>query len=200
MVHYIPHHEVLTPQKTMTKLHIIFDGSAGDKHMKSLNECMYQGPVLIEDLCGLLIHFHLHHTALIGDIDKAFLQIGLNMPDRDATRIIWLKVPGNPELDSNIQILHFARIPFRVISRSFLIGATIQQHLKTYNTPIADQVMNDMYMDNLITGDGSVSEAIQLYQNPKEMLAAAGMNLCEWMSNSPEFMHYIPVEDRGPTS
>ena len=29
MVHYIPHHEVLTPQKNMTKLHIIFDGSAG---------------------------------------------------------------------------------------------------------------------------------------------------------------------------
>ena len=199
MVHYIPHHEVLTPQKTTTKLCIIFDGSAGVKHKKSLNECMYRGPVLIEDLCGLLIHFCLHETALIGDIEKAFLQIGLNIPDRDVTRFIWLKNPSDPELDNNIQILRFARIPFGVISSPFLLGATIQHHLKTYNNPIADQVMNDMYMDNLITGAGSVPEAIQLYQKSKKMLAAAGMNLCEWMSNSSEFMQCIPVEDRGPT-
>ena len=200
MVHYIPHHKVLTPQKTTTKLHIIFNGSAGVKHMKSLNECMHQGPVLIEDLCGLLIHFHLHETALIGDIEKVFLQIGLNIPDRDVTRFIWLKDAGNPELDNNIQILHFTRIPFEVISSPFLLGATIQHHLKTYNTPIADQVMNDTYVDNLITGVGSVSEAIQLYQNSKEMLAVDRMNLHEWMSNSPAFMHCIPVKDREPTS
>ena len=75
------------------------------------------GPVLIEHLCGLLIRFHLHETALIGDIEKAFLQIGLNIPDRDVTRFIWLKNPSDPELDNNIQILHFARIPFGVISR-----------------------------------------------------------------------------------
>ena len=98
MVHYIPHHEVITPQKTTTKLCIVFDGSAGVKCMKGLNECMYWGPVLIEDLCGLLIHFHLHETALIGDIERAFLQIGLNIPDRDVTRFIWLKNPSDPNL------------------------------------------------------------------------------------------------------
>ena len=110
-------------------------------------------------ICGLLIHFHLHETALIGDIEKDFIQIGLNIPDRDVTRFLWLKDVGNPELDNNIQILCFARIPFGVISSPFLLGATIQHHLKTYNTPIADQVMNDIYVDNLITGAGSVSEA-----------------------------------------
>ena len=101
MVHYIPHHEELTPQKTTTKLCIIFDGSAWVKHMKSLNEFMYRGPVLIEYLCGLLIHFYLHETALIGDIEKAFLQIGLNIPDRDVTRFTWLKNPSDP-LDIDI--------------------------------------------------------------------------------------------------
>ena len=132
-------------------------------------------------------------------LKKTFLQIGLNIPDRDVVRFIWLKKPSNPELDNDIQILCFARIPFQVISIPFLLGPTIQHHLKTYNDPIADQVMNDKYMDNLITGTGSVPEAIQLYQKSKEMLAAAGMNLHELMSNSPEFMQCIPVEDRGPT-
>ena len=89
------------------------------------------GPVLIEHLCGLLILFHLHETALVGDIEKAFLQIGLNIPERDVTRFIWLKNPSDPELDNNIKILHFARIPFGVISSPFLLGATIQHHLKT---------------------------------------------------------------------
>ena len=29
--HYIPHHAIITPQKTMTKIHIVYDGSAKTK-------------------------------------------------------------------------------------------------------------------------------------------------------------------------
>ena len=41
--HYIPHHVVLTPEKSTTKLRIVYGASAKTrKNLKSLNECLYR--------------------------------------------------------------------------------------------------------------------------------------------------------------
>ena len=85
--HYIPHHEVVTPEKTTTKLRIVFDASAKTrKANRSLNECLHRGPVILEDLCGVLMRFRLNKVALIADVEKAFLQIGLQPDGRDVAR------------------------------------------------------------------------------------------------------------------
>ena len=50
--HYIPHHAVITSQKTTSKIRIVYDASAKIKRsIKSLNECLYRGPIILEDLC-----------------------------------------------------------------------------------------------------------------------------------------------------
>ena len=85
--HYIPHHAIITPQKTTTKIRIVYDGSAKTKREnKSLNECLLRGPVILEDLCGLLLRFRTHKIGLASDIEKAFLQVGLQEMERDVTR------------------------------------------------------------------------------------------------------------------
>ena len=46
--HYIPHHPVITPTKTTTKIRIVYDASAKTRSENpSLNECLYRGPVII---------------------------------------------------------------------------------------------------------------------------------------------------------
>jgi hypothetical protein len=90
--HYIPHHAVLTLQKTTTKLRVVYDASAKTKpDYKSLNECLLRGPVMLHDLCGIIMRFRLHEIALISDIEKAFLQIGLQESERNVTRFTWIK-------------------------------------------------------------------------------------------------------------
>ena len=92
LTHYIPHHEVVTPEKTTTKLRIVLDASAKTrKGNRSLNECLHRGPVILEDLCGLLMRFRMNKLALIGDVEKPFLQVGLQPDDRDVTRFFWLE-------------------------------------------------------------------------------------------------------------
>jgi hypothetical protein len=57
-------------------MHTVYDGSAKlGKGDKSLNEVLFEGPVLLPDLAGLLIRFRLRRYAASSDIQKAFLQV-----------------------------------------------------------------------------------------------------------------------------
>ncbi|VDN54273.1 unnamed protein product [Dracunculus medinensis] len=44
IMHYLPHHGVLTPDKSTTNLRIVYDASAYLQGKKSLNEVLYRGP------------------------------------------------------------------------------------------------------------------------------------------------------------
>ncbi|XP_060601699.1 uncharacterized protein LOC132754961 [Ruditapes philippinarum] len=162
LLHYLPHQPVNTPQKNTTKLRIVYDASAKTKKQNlSLNECMYRGPVILQDICGMLIRFRIHRVAIVADIEKAFLQIGLQHDQRDFTRFLWLKNTSEPVFSStNIQEYRFCRVPFGIIASPFLLGATIRCHLELYNNDIAEKVKNNIYVDNLITGTDTDFEGI----------------------------------------
>ncbi|XP_045206117.2 uncharacterized protein LOC123558303 [Mercenaria mercenaria] len=194
--HYLPHHAVITPQKATTKLRLVYDASAKIKgENSSLNECLYRGPVMLQDLCGILLRFRLHKIAITADIEKAFLQIGLQPDSRDVTRFLWLKNSESTILDNNIQEFRFCRVPFGVISSPFLLGATVEHHLSTYNTRFARQLIDDIYVDNVITGTNTVEDAVQLYKESKSIFSEASMNLREWSTNKEEVNKIISSED-----
>ena len=116
--HYLPHHAVVNPTKSTTKVRIVYDASAKTKpENRSLNECLYKGPVLLRDLCGILLRFRLYNKAMVADIEKAFLQIGLQPNQRDITRFLWIKDLENPSLNrDNLQEYRFCRVPFQPVS------------------------------------------------------------------------------------
>ena len=101
--HYIPHHAVIDPTKPTTKVRVVYDASAKSKQSNlSLNECLHRGPVMLHDLCGLLMRFRMNRIGIVADIEKAFLQVGLQAKDRDATRFFWLKDVNTQDIDNNI--------------------------------------------------------------------------------------------------
>ena len=157
---------------------------------------MYRGPVFLEDLCGLLLRFKTHKVALTADIEKAFLQVGLQPTDRDVTRFLWLKDHTKPLTKDNLQIYRFTRVPFGVISSPFLLGATILHHLEQVGTLTSKKIMKHMYVDNLLTGVNSSKQAKEFYSESKEVFQESSMNLREWGSNSKEFLKSIPEQDR----
>ena len=120
IVHYLAHHAVITPLKTTTKIRIVFDGSAKcSKDALSINDCLLRGPILLPQLCGILLRFRLHPVGILADIEKAFLQIGLKQPDRDVTRFLWLKDFKSPPDADNIQVYRFTRVYFYFYFISF---------------------------------------------------------------------------------
>ena len=136
--HYLPHHPIVTPGKSTTKLRIVYDASSKAKReLNSLNDCFLRGPAILPDLCGLLVRFHLYPVVILADIEKAFLQSGIQTCDRDVTRFLWLKGVKNLGIKNNLVTYWFCCIPFGLICSPFLLEATIQLHLKKENTPLA---------------------------------------------------------------
>ena len=84
-VYYLPHHPVIKPTHQLTKLRIVYDASAKERGESSLDDCLYRGPVLFEDLCGLLRCFRCNKVAKCANIGEAFLQVGLQPEERDVT-------------------------------------------------------------------------------------------------------------------
>ena len=71
--HYLPHHLVLTPSKATAKVCIVYDASARIQgNVNSLNECLHRGPVILPDVCGLLLRFRLYLIVILADIEKHF--------------------------------------------------------------------------------------------------------------------------------
>ncbi|XP_061728903.1 uncharacterized protein LOC133533851 [Cydia pomonella] len=152
--------------------------------------------MMLEDLTGLLIQFRCHNIGLTADVEKAFLQIGLNNDDRDVTRFLWVKDSEKPVTEDNLVQYRFTRVPFGIISSPFLLNATIKHHLQTSEGNYTKQLANNIYVDNLLTGTGSVDEALELYNEAKDKFLEISMNLREWSSNSKDFINQI--QDAAP--
>ena len=177
---------------------MVYDASAKMKQdNKSLNNCLYRGPVLLQDLTGILLRFRLNKIAMVADIEKAFLQIGLNENQRDVTRFFCLKNANDLNPDNNIQVFRFCRVPFGIISSPFLLSATLDFHLKKHNLPIADKIREDIYVDNVITGTESTEEAGKFYKEAKQIFAEASMNLRDWTSNDRGVQDDLPLKDKS---
>ena len=103
--------------RQITKLRVVYDASAQSGDSPSLNQCLYAGPPFGQKIFDILLQFRVHHTALTGNIEKAFLMVSVDEEDWDDLRFIWVDDPKkeNPE----IIILRFTRVVFGISSSPF---------------------------------------------------------------------------------
>ena len=198
VIHYLPHHPVFTPDKVTTKVRIVYDASSKAFRLApSLNDCVYRGPVMLEDLCGLLMRFRLKRVGVVSDIEKAFLQIGLQKPDRDLVRFLWVRDVAKPVTTDNLIHYRFTRVCFGVIASPWLLQGVLTHHLQKEDTPTAADILANLYVDNVIGCRDSTAECVSYYVESKAIFNKCSMNLREWYSNDSELMAQIPECDRG---
>ncbi|KAH9390442.1 hypothetical protein TYRP_023020 [Tyrophagus putrescentiae] len=115
-LYYLPHHCVLRLDKETTQMRIVYDGSAAEPGFKSLNDNLFKGVNSWNSL-DLLLRFRFGQHTLIADIEKAFLQIIVDPPDRDALRFWWFNADGKPAE------YRFTSVPFGTSASPFLLYA-----------------------------------------------------------------------------
>ncbi|XP_074641220.1 uncharacterized protein LOC141898970 [Tubulanus polymorphus] len=175
--YFMPHFPVLRNSAT-TPVRIVFDASCGSP---SLNECLYEGPNMIRDLTELLLLFRTRKIALT-DIARAFLCIRLKPDDRKFVKFLWYK---NNDVSKSLVPYCANTIIFGNVSSPFTLAITLQKHLEGYRSLIASDVMNKLYVDNLLTGVDSEAEALRYYHEAREIMQHGSFTLRQWASNCP---------------
>ena len=90
---FIPHHCVLKPDSSTTKLRVVFDASAKTSSGLSLNDILHTGPTIQSELFSIPLRFRLHKYVFTADIEKMYRQIRIQEEDQGYQLIIWRRQP-----------------------------------------------------------------------------------------------------------
>ncbi|XP_034839862.2 uncharacterized protein [Maniola hyperantus] len=182
---YIPHHPVINEQHLTTKLRVVYDSSAKTSNHKSLNDNLMVGPALQNDLRDVTLRWRRHRIALVGDIRQMYRMISKDKRDRNYLRILWRFNVNDP-----IQHYRLTTVTYGTSCAPYLAIKTLKQlaedERSNFNDEVADRVLQDFYIDDLLTGDNTLNKVIDLKEDITKLLQKGGFTLHKWASNSPD--------------
>ncbi|KAH9407248.1 hypothetical protein TYRP_012798 [Tyrophagus putrescentiae] len=192
-VYHLPHHCVVRLDKETTQLRVVFDGSAAETGYQSLNDCLFKGVNNWSSL-DLLLSFRLGASAVVADIEKAFLQIKVAEQDRDALRFWWFDEKGRPT------VYRFTSVPFGTSTSPFLLYAVMHKLLSEIInneqqypelSTVASLIKDRFYVDDLMLSfQQSTPEQIDAIQAATVAIFRRGsMNVRKWRTNRHSGQH-----------
>jgi hypothetical protein len=191
---YLPHHGVVNQQKP-GKVRVVFDASAKHEGV-ALNEVLFKGPSLFNDIGTTLLLIREKKFSLSGDVHQMFLQVGVKKKDCSALRFLW-SPPGtrNPPTVYEMQ-----RQIFGSISSPFICSQVLR-HIADINRAefpqAAERVYSNFYVDNLLDSFYTKAEATQAVKDSTALLKKGGFHLNQWLSSSREVLAIFPKSYRN---
>ncbi|XP_076661053.1 uncharacterized protein LOC143364799 [Halictus rubicundus] len=192
---YLPHHAVIKPTSTTTKVRVVFDGSAKSTTGYSLNNALLTGPTIQDDIFCLLLRFRMHSFVLTGDIEKMYRQFLVRPEDRAYQRILWRNE------QNEIATYELKTITFGLSSAPYLATRCLQQLAidESHNYGAASEVIKrDIYVDDLLTGAATYKDAQKLRNEIICLLKRGGLNIRQWVSNDPRLLSDLSEEQVHP--
>ncbi|GFY12920.1 uncharacterized protein TNCV_3074801 [Trichonephila clavipes] len=181
ITYYATHHGIYRPEKSTTKLRVVFNCSSLTDNGISLNDIQYNGGVIQEDLYAQMLRFRTYTYAFTADIKMMYRTILINTKQRNLQRIVWCE----SEHESP-KIYELSTVTYGTVSAPYLAQRTLTQLSmdEEANFPIVASVLrNNLYMDHVLCGALTLEEAIVLRQQLKGILKSAGMELHKLCAN-----------------
>lgn len=192
--YYIPHHSVIKETSTTTRLRVVFDASAKDASLHSLNENILNGPRLQLDLLDLLIQFRFYKVAFTADIEKMYRQIHINPNDEKYQLILWRE-----STDQILKTFALGTVTFGTTSAPYLAVKTLQRLAEDEKAsyPLGSNcLLKGFYVDDCIYGADSLEDALEIQSQTLQILKSAGFHLRKWSANRTELLEAVPESDR----
>ncbi|XP_071564062.1 uncharacterized protein [Temnothorax nylanderi] len=190
---YLPHHAVLREDSLTTKLRVVFNGSMKSSNQVSLNDALMAGPPLQQDLVIVLKRFRCHPYVICADIKQMYRQIKLAPQHRKFHKIVWREAS-----ELKLKFKRLTTVTYGITSAPFLAINCVQETAKKDGKkyPKAQAaILEDFYVDDLLTGADTVEKTIELARQIKEILAGGGFHLHKWASNNPDIISEINTND-----
>ncbi|XP_058816003.1 uncharacterized protein LOC131679313 [Topomyia yanbarensis] len=182
---YLPHHAILKPTSSSTKLRTVFDASAKSSSGVSLNDLLMIGPAVQDSLLNIVMRFRIHRYVFSSDISKMYRQISIHDDDKKFHRIIWRKHPTD-----SLQTYDLTTVTYGTASAPFAATRTLNQLAADEGSkfPLAAAiVVKDFYVDDVLSGGDSVNEIQTAAEQLTQLLDSGGFQLHKWCSNSAVF-------------
>ena len=196
-IHYLPHRAVVRENAETTKVRVVYDASSKDrKSGVSLNDCLHVGPSLTPLIFDVLLRFRVNPIALVGDIEKAFLNIEIHPEHRDCLRFLWLNDihAESPE----IVTYRFNRVVFGCNSSPFLLNCVLRHHIMRYeekDPEFVAKMIGGFFVDDLVTGCNDTQGALILYEKARDRMKEGGFTLRKWKTNDGELADKIAKKE-----
>lgn len=189
---YLPHHPVIKESSTTTKVRVVFDASCKTSSGISLNDALYAGPVVQQDLRSIVLRSRIRQVMVVADVEKMFRQIWTNTSDTPLQCVMWF------EPDGSVVTYELLTVTYGTKSAPYLATRTLKQLAddERERFPLAvSAVQEDVYMDDVISGADDVDSAVELRRQIDAMTSSGGFKLRKWASNSPTVLEGIPKEN-----
>ncbi|GFQ98718.1 uncharacterized protein TNCT_730361 [Trichonephila clavata] len=145
----LPNHGVFHSDSKTTTLNMVFNASSKTTSGLSLNDILYKGEILQQDLFSILLRFRQHTFVFTTDISKMFRQILMNPDHRDLQMILW-----KDSADGPVKTYKLNTVTYGTTCAPYLATRTIQQLARDEgeNYPLTASVtIRDIYMDDILT-------------------------------------------------
>ncbi|XP_033251629.1 uncharacterized protein LOC117190672 [Drosophila miranda] len=184
--YYIPHHFVLKPSSTSTKLRVVFDASCRTTSQRSLNDLLLVGPTIQDELYLQLLRFRMHRFGITADVTKMYRQVLVSEKDRKFQYILWRASPN-----TDLQTYQLNTVTYGTASAPFLATRSLHYLAEDCKDawPLgAAAVKTAFYVDDLLCGADDIDTLFKLKTEITSTLARGQFPLCKWHSNHPGVM------------
>ncbi|XP_050547994.1 uncharacterized protein LOC126909605 [Daktulosphaira vitifoliae] len=197
-LYFIPHHAVYKPEIDPRKIRVVFDSSAVPWGGSSLNDCLYAGPKLQQEVVDVLCRFRLRKYAFTADICKMYRQILINPEYRKFQHVLWRSSSTEELVEYELNTVtygvnsspYLALRVLQFIADNDCIDEPAVRHALRYQT----------YIDDVCTGADTVEGALSLQKALISVLGKSALELRKWSSNCIAVLDAVSVEHRAATS
>ncbi|XP_025262222.1 uncharacterized protein LOC112637217 [Camponotus floridanus] len=191
---YLLHHGVIREASITIKLRVIFDASAKTTSGFSLNDTLMIGSNLQDNIIDILMRFRLPAIAMTADLQKMYRQIWVHLVDRNYQRILWRFSPNDPIREYNLNTVTYGQA-----CAPFLVIHCVRQLAEEGASEFSDAskaLLNDLYVDDIITGVNCEEKAINLISQLELLLGRGGFKAYKWRTNSKKVMKKLRAIDQ----
>jgi hypothetical protein len=179
-ISYMPHHGVYKKSNSTTKLRVVFNASQPSSSGVSFNDVQMNGGIVQRSLISIIMRQRMYRYALTADVTKMYRQIKMK-EFCSLQRILWRK-----SFDDPIQELECTTVTYGTRSAPYLATRTLKKIAMDGQSEYPEatwKIINDVYVDDLITGSNDLNEALDTQNQIINLLDGAKMKLHKWCAN-----------------
>ena len=195
---YLPHHPVLNVNKP-NKVRVVFDAAAKFDGT-SLNDRLYHGPDLTNNLVGVLIRFREEETAFTAEVEAMFHQVKVLPEDADALRFLWWNASSNLPPNEYQMFVHIFGATSSPCCANKALRQTADDNKGRYSPEVIKTVHRNFYVDGVLKSAPTTEKVIWLVDQLTMLLSEGGFHLTKFTSNNRQVLKALPQEERANPS